>query len=139
MNLENQLRRDEGEKLYAYKDSLGYWTIGIGILIDKDKGGGLLPEESTFIFNNRVKILKSELSKRISFFDKLSETRQAVLLNMAFQMGVNGLLGFKNTLKTIESGDYAKAAKEMLMSKWASQTPQRANRLSKQMETGEWQ
>lgn len=139
MNLESQLRRDEGEKLYAYKDSLGYWTIGIGILIDKEKGGGLLPEESAFIFNNRVKILKSELSKRISFFDKLSETRQAVLLNMAFQMGVNGLLGFKNTLKTIESGDYSKAAKEMLMSKWASQTPQRANRLSKQMETGEWQ
>lgn len=139
MNLEAQLRRDEGEKLYAYKDSLGYWTIGIGILIDKEKGGGLLPEESAFIFNNRVKILKSELSKRISFFDKLSETRQAVLLNMAFQMGVNGLLGFKNTLKTIESGDYSKAAKEMLMSKWASQTPQRANRLSKQMETGEWQ
>ena len=138
MNLEAQLRRDEGEKLYAYKDSLGYWTIGIGILIDKEKGGGLLPEESAFIFNNRVKILKSELSKRISFFDKLSETRQAVLLNMAFQMGVNGLLGFKNTLKTIESGDYAKAAREMLMSKWASQTPQRANRLSKQMETGEW-
>ena len=123
MNLESQLRRDEGEKLYAYKDSLGYWTIGIGILIDKEKGGGLLPEESAFIFNNRVKILKSELPKRISFFDKLSETRQAVLLNMAFQMGVNGLLGFKNTLKTIESGDYSKAAKEMLMSKWASQTP----------------
>jgi GH24 family phage-related lysozyme (muramidase) len=34
MNIYKQLKRDEGEVLHAYKDSLGYWTIGIGILID---------------------------------------------------------------------------------------------------------
>jgi lysozyme len=139
MNIYKQLKRDEGEVLHAYKDSLGYWTIGIGILIDKEKGGGLRPEESEFIFNNRLKIIERELSARIRFFSKLGHVRQGVLLNMAFQMGVNGLLGFKNTLRTIEHGDYKKAAIEMLQSKWATQTPARAKRLSEQMSTGTWQ
>lgn len=139
IELHNQLRRDEGEVLHAYKDSLGYWTIGIGILIDERKGGGLRPEESEFIFNNRVRLVRSELIGKLSWFTRLSEARQGVLLNMAFQMGVSGLLGFKNTLRTIESGDFERAANEMLMSKWATQTPKRAKRLSIQMATGKWQ
>jgi lysozyme len=139
MNIYKQLKRDEGEVLHAYKDSLGYWTIGIGILIDKEKDGGLRPEESEFIFNNRLKIIERDLRTRIVFFNKLDQVRQGVLLNMAFQVGVNGLLGFKNTLRTIEQGDYKKAAIEMLQSKWATQTPVRAKRLSEQMSTGVWQ
>lgn len=135
----NQLKRDEGEILHAYQDHLGYWTIGVGILIDRRKGGGLRPEESEFIFNNRLKIVKAELSRKLPFFSKLSEARQGVLLNMAYQMGVQGLLGFKNTLKTIERGEYTKAGQEMLQSLWARQTPERAKRLSVQMTTGVWQ
>ena len=57
---------------------------------------------------------------------------------MAFQMGIAGLMGFRNTLATIERGDYQRAGDEMLMSKWATQTPNRAKRLSEQMKTGEW-
>lgn len=139
MNSYEQLRRDEGEVLHAYQDTLGYWTIGIGILVDKRKGGGLLPEESEFIFNNRLRILNEQLDKRIPWIGKLDPARRGVLVNMAFQMGVDGLLGFKNTLKMIEKGDYQAAAKGMLNSKWAGQTPARANRLSAQMATGVWQ
>lgn len=135
----SQLKRDEGEVLNAYQDHLGFWTIGIGILIDKRKGGGLLPEESEFIFRNRLKLLDAELSKRIPWIAKLDPARKGVLINMAFQMGVAGLLGFKNTLAMVESGRYRDAAKGMLQSKWATQTPARANRLSRQMETGIWQ
>jgi len=134
-----QLRRDEGEVLHAYQDHLGYWTIGIGILIDKRKGGGLRPEESEFIFLNRLKLKEEEVEKRIPWVKDLDDARKGVLINMAFQMGVDGLLGFKNTLATIKSGDYAKASGEMLNSLWARQTPARAQRLSKQMLTGEWQ
>lgn len=135
----SQLKRDEGEVLHAYQDHLGYWTIGIGILIDKRKGGGLRPEESEFIFRNRLKLLDAELSKRIPWIARLDPARKGVLINMAFQMGVAGLLGFKNTLAMVESGRYRDAAKGMLQSKWATQTPARANRLSRQMETGIWQ
>lgn len=135
----SQLRRDEGERLSAYQDHLGFWTIGVGILIDARKGGGLLPEESEFIFQNRLKLLNAELEKRLPWIKKLDPARRGVLINMAFQMGVAGLLGFKNTLALIERGEYEKASREMLGSKWAQQTPARANRLSVQMSSGVWQ
>ena len=139
MDSYTQLKRDEGEVLHAYQDTLGFWTIGIGILIDKRKGGGLRPEESEFIFRNRLKLLDAELDDRLPWIAKLDPARRGVLVNMAFQLGVAGLLGFKNTLAMIQAGKYQDAAKAMLESKWAKQTPARARRLSKQMETGSWQ
>lgn len=135
----SQLKRDEGEVLHAYEDSLGFLTIGIGILIDKRKGGGLRPEESEFIFRNRLKLLDAELNNRLPWITKLDQARRGVLINMAFQLGVSGLLGFKNTLAMIEAGKYQDAANSMLQSKWATQTPARAKRLSNQILAGVWQ
>ena len=139
MDTYEQLKRDEGEVLHAYKDSLGFLTIGIGILIDKRKDGALRPEESEFIFRNRLRILDAELASKLPWITKLDPARKGVLINMAFQMGVTGLLGFKSTLALVQSGKYREAASGMLQSKWASQTPARAQRLSNQMATGEWQ
>lgn len=138
-NLQDQLRLDEGEVLHEYKDHLGFSTIGIGRLIDKRKGGGITKEESTYLFQNDLKKKRTELEARIPWMKKLDEARQGVLLNMAFQMGVAGLLGFVNTLDMVKRGDYAAAATGMLNSKWATQTPERARRLSTQMRTGQWQ
>lgn len=137
--LTEQLRRDEGEVRYAYQDHLGFWTIGVGRLIDKRRGGGLSKEEVTYLLKNDINIRHAELQQRITWFHNLDEARQGVLLNMAFQMGVEGLLNFKITLKCIESGKYEEAADNMAQSLWAKQTPVRANRLIKQMITGEWQ
>lgn len=140
MSLARQLRGDEGVRACAYQDHLGYWTIGIGRLIDERKpGAGLRPDEIDYLFNNDMADRIAALSIRLSWFTRLDEARQGVLLNMSFQMGVEGLLGFKNTLKLVEVGNYTKAAENMLMSLWARQTPQRARRLAKQMETGVWQ
>lgn len=137
--LTSQLRRDEGEKLAAYQDHLGYWTIGVGRLIDGRKGGGLTPEESAYLLNNDIDKRRAELQQRLPWLKQLDEARQGVLLNMSFQMGIDGLLGFKNTLAMVQRGDYAGAAKGMLNSLWARQTPDRAKRLSEQMRTGAWQ
>lgn len=134
-----QLRRDEGEILHAYEDHLGFWTIGVGRLIDKRRGGGISEEESAYLLNNDITRVTQGLGRRLAWFDELDPARKGVLLNMAFQMGVDGLLGFTNTLKLVEEGNYTAAAKAMMESKWATQTPARALRLSKQMETGEWQ
>jgi lysozyme len=133
-----QLRRDEGEKLSAYQDHLGYWTIGVGRLIDAKKGGSISKEESAYLLNNDIDSKVKELRSRIFWFDSLDEARQGVLTNMAFQLGVPGLLGFKNTLEQVRLGNYSNAAQMMLESKWAQQTPERAKRLSKQMLEGEW-
>lgn len=139
MNVIDQLIREEGEVLHAYEDHLGYLTIGVGILIDKRKGGGITKEESRFLLLNRVKGVVEGIRKNLPWFDSIgNEPRKAVLIGMAFQMGLNGLLGFKNTLEMIRVGDYDKAAVGMLNSLWARQTPARAKRMAKQMETGEW-
>lgn len=136
--LRTQLRRDEGEKLYAYKDHLGYYTIGIGRLIDKAKGGGITQAESAYLFENDITKIQADLDRRLSWWRSLDAARQGVLLNMAFQMGVDGLLSFKNTLAMIKVGNYSDAAKGMLQSLWARQTPERALRLSNQMKEGSW-
>ena len=138
-NVEKQLRGDEGEVLTAYQDSLGFWTIGIGRLIDKRKGGGITKEESSYLFQNDLKKVEADLDKHLPWWRKLDDARRGVLINMRFQLGMAGLLGFKNTLAMIERGEYASAAKGMLQSKWANQTPKRAYRLSEQMRTATWQ
>lgn len=135
----SQLKRDEGEVLHAYPDHLGYLTIGVGILIDQRKGGGLRPEESEYIFRNRLMILRRELTSRLPWFRRLDDARQGALINMAFQLGINGLLNFRRTMSLIQSGQYAQAAAEMLDSRWAKQTPERAKRISEQIRTGVWQ
>lgn len=137
--LTKQLRRDEKEVLTAYKDHLGYLTIGVGRLIDERKGGGITTEESAYLLSNDIDKREAELLRRAPWMARLDPVRFGALLNMAFQMGVDGLLGFVNTLAMVRAGNYEAAAKGMLASKWASQTPERALRISKQMETGVWQ
>jgi lysozyme len=138
MDLKQQLIREEGAESCAYQDSLGYWTIGVGRLIDSRKGGGLSNEEIDMLLDNDIKRNYEAVLKALPWIEKLSDQRQAVLIEMAFQMGVSGLLQFKRTLGSIEDGQYGEAAVEMLDSLWAQQTPERAKRLSKQMESGEW-
>ena len=136
--LTKQLRADEGVVSHAYTDSLGYWTIGVGRLIDKRKGGGLRPFEIDYLLRNDIEDRINELTKRLPWFQNLDDARRGVLLNMSFQMGVDGLMQFRNTLEMIKQGDYDKAADGMLNSLWARQTPERAKRLSIQMRTGAW-
>lgn len=139
MTLTEQLRRDEGEVPHAYQDSLGYWTIGVGRLIDERRGGGLSPDEIDYLLDNDIKAKTHEVLQALPWAAKLSEPRRAVLVNMAFQMGTKGLLAFHRTLGSIEDGQYGEAAVEMLDSTWAKQTPARAMRLATQMESDEWQ
>jgi lysozyme len=138
--LTRQLKGDEGVKPQAYQDHLGFWTIGVGRLVDTRKpGSGLRPEEITFLLNNDIDDRINVLGRRLPWFLQLDAARQGVLLNMSFQLGVDGLLGFKNTLRLVERGDYAQAADNMLLSKWAQQTPERARRMAEQMRSGQWQ
>lgn len=131
------LTREEGKVKHAYQDHLGYWTIGVGRLIDKRKGGGLSDEEINYLLNNDIEKKIAEVRAALPWFDNLTSNRKAVLVAMAFQMGTKGLLGFKNTLKMIEAGDYEKAAKGMLNSKWAkSDSPERAKRTAELMRRG---
>jgi lysozyme len=136
LELIKELRRDEGVVDHAYQDSLGYWTIGVGRLIDKRKGGRLTDEEIDYLLMNDVKECVKDLDKHLPWWRSLSDARRRVLVNMRFNLGMAGLLGFKNTLRFIEQGDYKRASANMLVSKWAKQVGKRANRLAVMMENG---
>lgn len=137
MTLEELLVREEGFIPHAYQDHLGFWTIGYGTLIDKRRGGGITKEEGMYLLRNEVARKYEELRAKIPWISKLDETRRTILQAMAFQMGVDGLLAFRRTLQAVKAGDYSIAAKGMRASKWAQQTPGRAERMAKGMETGE--
>ena len=138
MDLKSQLLREEGAESCAYQDSLGFWTIGVGRLIDARKGGGLSNDEIDLLLDNDIKRNYEAVLKALPWMEKLNDARQAVLIGMAFQMGLKGLLQFKLMLGSVEDGQYVEAAAEMVKSRWAMQTPARAYRLASQMETGEW-
>lgn len=137
-NVYELLERDEGRKRSAYKDHLGFWTIGVGRLIDARKGGGLSEQEIDILLRNDVEGRVVDLTERLEWYPYLDEVRRAVLLSMSFQMGVDGLLEFKRTLDAVHSGQYQDAARFMMESLWAKQTPERAERLSEMMKDGEW-
>ena len=134
-----QITRHEGEVLHAYNDHLSFLTIGVGRLIDKRKGGGITHDEAQYLLNNDITTRVESLQSKLPWFDDLSDVRKGVLLNMSFQLGITGLMGFGRTLEMVKMGDYVNAADNMLKSKWAQQTPARANELANQMRTNTWQ
>lgn len=131
-----ELRRDEGVVRHAYQDSLGYWTIGVGRLIDRRRGGGLSEAEIDLLLANDMAPVEAGLDARIAWWRGLDPVRRRVLANMAFNLGVEGLLGFHGTLPAVREGRYEDAAAGMLRSKWAGQVGARAVRLAAMMRAG---
>ena len=128
-----QLRLHEGERLKPYRDTVGKLTIGVGRNLD-DRG--ITREESAVLLANDIIEVEKELQRALPWVARLDEVRARVLLDMAFNMGIVGLLAFKRTLAAIEAGQYQQAATMMLDSKWAKQVGGRAERLSRMMATG---
>jgi lysozyme len=131
-----ELRRDEGVVRHAYQDHLGFWTIGVGRLIDARRGGGLSEAEIDQLLANDIARFEAELDLRAPWWRELDPVRRRVILNMAFNLGVTGLLGFRNTLAAVRAGQWETAAAGMLASKWATQVGARATRLAAMMRTG---
>lgn len=138
MTLANQLEREEGRVLHAYRDSLGYWTIGVGRMIDARKGGGISNAECDLLLANDIAVVEAEVLARAPWVAGLDEARRAALYQMAFQLGTPGLLRFKETMAAMQSGDFERAAMLALRSVWAIQTPERAARVAEQLRTGTW-
>ena len=136
--LREQLRHDEGVVHHAYQDSEGYWTIGVGRLIDERKGGLLSPKEIEYLLDNDIERVSIDLQKEWTWFNDLNDVRQEVLANMRFNLGLANLRKFKRMISALERRDWVDASREMLDSKWATQVGNRAIRLSNAMRTGQW-
>ena len=126
-DLLESIKHHEGFVEHVYDDSLGIPTIGYGFAI-KD----LVLEEDLCdeILLRKLRILGKSVIGKFPFFDSLPSDCKTVLMEMCYQLGVTGVSKFKKALKAMEDGDWEKAADEMLDSKLAKQTPNRAKELS---------
>lgn len=135
---------DEGEVLHAYPDHLGLITIGVGRMIDPQKGGGISRDESRYLLANDIRKWMA-IAGQWDWFEKLSWQRQGVIICMLHQLGARGVAGFKNMIAALGRFDYETAADEMLDSYgtvetpgWHRQTPQRCELMASVMRSGDW-
>ena len=143
--LKKQLEMNEGLKLRAYLCPAGRLTVGVGRNVEANPvddelgrtinavGMTITHDEAMLLLDHDVDRTVSQVRTNVPGFDELPESCQHVLVDMAFNMGLAGLLGFRNMLKAIRAGDFQKAAREMLNSKWAGQVGVRAKRLVRMM------
>lgn len=122
------IRTAEGLRLTAYKDSVGVWTIGYGtnlqtLTIDPETAERWLREKSIEV--------EHECRIRFAWFLGMSSARQFAVLEMVYNLGINGFLKFKKMIRALEIGDYATARAEALDSVWRTQVGDtRANRIA---------
>jgi lysozyme len=140
MNLRALLEADEGRVRHAYQDSLGYWTIGVGHLIDKRLGGGLPDPIIDALLDYDIAEKTRELVAALPWVATLDEPRKATLISMAFQLGVPKLLKFRTALAHAAVGAWNEAADAFLDSKVArEQSPARWQRHARRLRTGVWE
>jgi len=133
-DLTDQLKRHEGFRSRPYKCPGGAITIGFGRNLD---ARGISKVEAEQLLENDIQSCLNDLHKAFpDLMSSLSPNRQMVLINMCFNLGIDGLLTFRNTLKHIRLGDFQQASIEMLKSKWATQVGKRATELSEMMRIG---
>ena len=129
-----QLKVDEGLRLQPYRCTAGALTIGYGRNLD---AVGITQEEADIMLRADVEIAEKGAQALVGdVWTALSPTRQAVLINMTFNLGRTRLAAFKNFLAALRAADYQTAADEMLDSRWATQVGDRAYRLARQMRNG---
>lgn len=138
MNLRDLISKHEGRIAHAYHDSLGFLTVGVGHLIDERKGGKLPEPIIDALLDFDIKSHQDELFKALPWALSLDPVRQAVLIDMAFNLGVAGLLAFKETLRHFQNDSWEQAATAMLDSRWAKQVGRRADELAAMTRSGEW-
>ena len=135
--LRDQLTRHEGYRRKPYRDTVGKLTIAVGRNLEDV---GIFEHEAAYLLSGDIdRATRGLMARYPDWFPTLDPVRQAVLVNMAFNMGLTTLASFRRTLDYIARGQYGAASDAMLQSKWADQVGQRAVELAAQMRTGQWQ
>ena len=122
-----RLKISEGFRDRVYKDTLGIDTIGFGFAI---KDLVLSEEISEIILKEKVEALIVRIKNKFDWFDEMPPEIQSVVTECCYELGVNGFSKFKKTIAHLKEKEFKPAADEMLDSRWAKQTPNRANMLA---------
>ena len=143
MNLERlmeSVKKHEGYRNKVYLDTLGKRTVGVGHLCVEDFWEDDKEYEETFLMEILAEDLQNaikgarELKEEHSCTD-IDEIAQEIIVEMVFQLGKNGVSKFKNMWKALSEHNYTGASYEMLDSKWAKQTPNRAKSMAELMKS----
>ena len=132
-SIEDQLILHEGLRLKPYRCTAGKLTIGVGRNLE-DKG--ISHDEAMMLLRNDIAEVTAQL-ERFDWFRALGPVRRKVLIDMAFNLGMGGLLGFQKMIEALKRADYEAAADEMVYSRWYRQVGERGRRLERMMRTGE--
>lgn len=128
------LEQEEGRVSHAYQDHKGYWTIGVGHLVDAGKGGVIPDHIINALLEWDIHAAARDLDRNKPFWRGLPENVANALVLMCFQLGWPSMSGFKKMWAALEDGDYKTAAREALDSKWGkTDTPARAGRVARMM------
>jgi len=136
--LTEMLRRHEGVETHAYKCTSGKITVGVGRNIDPDGGLGLSDDEIDVLLENDIDRSIKELGAAFNWFSDLNEARRDAMIDLAFNMGLTRLTGFKKALAAMAEANYDTAAAEFMDSKWASQVKDRAIEICAMIKTGNY-
>lgn len=127
--LRQNLIREEGLELNMYKCPADHWTIGVGHNLESR---GISEDIAMAILDEDIETCLAELRVGIRRFADYPEAIQETLVDLCFNMGISRLLKFSKTLgyleEGLETGNYTKAAIELLNSNYAKQLPARAKR-----------
>ena len=134
MTIYEQLRRDEGVKAVLYRDELGNPTIGVGHNLAVPLSDGAIQK----ILEDDVHMARETLTTRLPWVTTMSDARQGAFVNLTFNLGIDGLLGFSRLLRAAQSGAWEAAAQELLASRYAKQVGARAERLATQIREDRW-
>ena len=127
------LIRDEGLVLRMYKDSVGVSSIGVGHNLEAKP---ITPHAAYVILADDVADAEQAVLRALPWSRNLDGPRFEALVNLAFNLGIGGLLDFKKALAAIERADWPTMARELIDSKWYTQVGARADRIIKQFATG---
>jgi lysozyme len=130
-----RLKADEGLRLFPYRDTRGYLSIGYGRNLDSK---GIRASEADLMFANDVAEAEAILSQD-AWFSTLDPVRQDVCVNMMFNLGDHGFDSFIHFIRALHERDYNTAAAQILNSKADTEDPERYDRLAAAMRSGSWQ
>ncbi|MDX8400945.1 MAG: glycoside hydrolase family protein [Gallionellaceae bacterium] len=131
--IEDMLIRHEDLRLKPYRCSAGKLTIGVGRNLDDN---GISQREAMILLTHDVQNTIHCLTSNLPFFEHLDGVRQMALIDMCFNLGINGLLNFKRMLKALRDSDFEEAAKQAQDSAWFRQVGSRAVEVVGMIKTG---
>lgn len=146
MILHDQLKYEEGLRLKKYRCTAGRWTIGYGHNLDANPltdDGERIPDTISAAFAEEL--LRADVAEAIAALEaawprviEFDPARRDAFVNMAFQLGVGGLMQFKAMRAAAIARDWETAARQAIKSRWAKQTPERARRVAEQIRSGKY-